>query len=57
MDCYHCEVCDMINNPKSKSRHFESNTQKNINKQKHINFTIDYPNIDDIDKIFYTYVN
>ena len=57
MDCYHCEVCDMFMKPKSKSKHFESDWLKNLDRHKHIKLTIDNPNLDDIDKIFYTYVN
>ena len=57
MDCYHCEVCDMFMKLKSKSKHFESDWLKNLDRHKHIKLTIDNPNLDDIDKIFYTYVN
>ena len=57
MDCYHCEICDMIIKPKNKSRHFKSNNHKNLSKHKHIKLTIDNPDLDNIDKIFYTYIN
>ena len=52
---YFFEVCDKFIKPKSKSRHFKSNTHKNLDKHKHIKLTIDYPNIENIGKIFYTY--
>ena len=52
MDCCHCEVCDMVSKPKSKSRHFKSNNHKHLAKHKHIKLTIDNPNFDNIDKIF-----
>ena len=57
MDYYHCEICDMVIKPKSKSRHFKSNNHKNLAKHKHIKLTIDNPNLDDIDKIIYDYIN
>ena len=56
MECYHCEVCDMFIKPKSKSKQFKSNWHKNLYKHKHINLTSDNPNINDIDKIIYTYI-
>ena len=57
MDCYHCEICDMIIKTRKKSRHFESNRHKKLDKNKHIKLTIDNPNLDDIDKLIYTYIN
>ena len=53
---YYCEVCDMFKKSKSKSRRFISNTHKIIDKHKHIKLTIDNDNIDNIGKIFYTYI-
>ena len=47
----------MVIKPKSKSRHFKSNNHKNLAKHKHIKLTIDNPNLDDIDKIIYNYIN
>ena len=57
MDYYQCEICDMVIKPKSKSRHFKSNNHKKLAKHKHIKLTIDNPNLDNIDKLFYTYIN
>ena len=57
MDYYHCEICDMAIKPKSKSRHFKSIIHKKLAKHKHIKLTIDNPNLDDIDKIIYNYIN
>ena len=57
MDCYHCEICDIIIKPKKKSRYFKSNNHKNLARHKHIKLTIDNPDLDNIDKIFYTYIN
>ena len=56
MDCYHCEVCNMFSKPKSKPRHFKSNKHKNLDKHKHIKITIEYPNLNNIDKIFHTHI-
>ena len=44
----------MFGKPKSKSRHFKSTNHKILDDHKHIKFTIDNPNIDNIDGIFYT---
>ena len=54
---YPCEVCNMFIKTKSKSKHFRSNNYKNLDKLKHIKLTINNPNIDNIDKIFYTHIN
>ena len=51
---YYCKICNMFIKPKSKSRHFKSNNHKELDKYKHIKLTINNPNIDNIDKIFYT---
>ena len=56
MDCYHCEICDIVIKPENKSRHFKSNRHKNLAKHKHIKLTIDNPDLDSIDKIFYTHI-
>ena len=47
-------VIKLIN---QKSRHFKSNNHKNLDNHKHVNLTIDNPNIDNIDKKFYTNIN
>ena len=54
---YYCEMCNLFIKPKSKSRHFKSINQKNLNNHKHIKLTFNTPNKDNIDKIFYTYIN
>ena len=56
MDCYHCEICNVFIKPKNKSRHFKSNNHKNLAIHKHIKLTSDSPDLDNIDKIFYTYI-
>ena len=54
---YRCEVSDRFIKPKSKSKHFKSKNHKNLDKHKHIKVTIDNPNINNIDKIFYSHIN
>ena len=54
---YYCKVCNIFIKPKSKFRHFKSNNHKNLDKHKHIKLTINNPNIDNIDKLFYTHIN
>ena len=53
---YHCEVCHIFIKPKNKSRHFKSINHKNSDKHKHINLTIDNPNTNNIDEIFYSHI-
>ena len=52
MHCYPCEICNMFNKPKNNTRHFKSNTHKNLDKHNYKKLTNDCPNIDDIDKLF-----
>ena len=54
---YHYEVCNIFVKPKSKSKHFKSKNHINLDKHKHIKVTIDNPNINNIDEIFYTHIN
>ena len=54
---YYCEVCNKFIKPKSKSKQFESNIHKNLDKHKHIKVTINNPKLDNIDKKFYTHLN
>ena len=54
---YHCEVCDLVVKQKSKSKHLKSKNHIHLDKQKHIKLTIDNPNIDNIDEIFYSHIN
>ena len=53
---YHCEVCKVYIKPRSKSKHFNSTNYKNLDKHRHIKLTIDNPNIDNIDEIFYNHI-
>ena len=57
MERYHCEICNMLNKLKSKSKHFILKFLKTLDKCKHIKLTYDNPNMDDIDKTFYAYLN
>ena len=54
---YYCEVCNIVIKPKSRSKHFKSINHKVLDKRRHIKLTINNDNIDNIDKIFYTYNN
>ena len=53
---YYCEVCDIIIKPKSKYKHFESNTHKEFDKCEHIKLTIENPDMNDIDSAFCAYI-
>ena len=53
---YYCEICNIHIKPKSKSKHLKSNNHKKLNKHKHIKITIDNPNINNIDEIFYNHI-
>ena len=52
---YDCEVCVIIIKPKSKYKHFESNTHKELDKCKHKKLTIQNPNRNARDELFYAY--
>ena len=53
---YRCEVCNMFIKPKRKSKHFKSKNHTNLDKHTHIKLTIDNPNFDNIDEIFYSHI-
>ena len=48
-------MCNIFIKPKSKYKHFKSNTNKKIDKCKHIGLTIEEPDINDIDNAIYAY--
>ena len=48
-------MCDKTNELESKSRHFQSNVHKELDRYKHIKLTIGNPNKNDIDGTFYAY--
>ena len=52
---YYCDVCDKFIKPKSKNKHFKSNTHKEFNKGKHMEFTIENLDINNVDEVFYAY--
>ena len=41
---------------KSKNEHFKSNTHKDFDKCKHMKLTIENPDINGVDDIFYAYI-
>ena len=53
---YYCEVCDEFIEPNSKYKHFTSNTHKEFDKSKHMESTIENPDINNIDEVFYAYI-
>ena len=53
---YYCEVRDKFIKPKSKYTHFKSNIQKELDKCKHIQLTIENPNTNSIDEIIFAYI-
>ena len=53
---YYCDVCDETVKLKSKSSHLNSLSHKEFDKCKHIKQTIEKPNINDVDKIFYSII-
>ena len=52
---YFSEVCDVFIKPNSKFQPFKSKTHKELHKCKHIKLTIENPDINNIDRIFYEY--
>ena len=49
---YYCDVCDKIIKPKSKYKHFKSNIHKENDKCKHMELTIENPDIKNVDEVF-----
>ena len=50
---HYCDVCGKKFKLKLKSRHFKSNIHKELDKCKHLKLTIENPNINDRDEVFY----
>ena len=50
---YYSEVCDKIIKPKSKYKHFKSNTHREFDKCKHMELTNENPDINNVDQVFY----
>ena len=53
---YYCDVCDEFIKPKSKYKHFKTNTQKYFDKCEHMELTIDNPDINKVDEVFHAYI-
>ena len=53
---YYCDVCDKSIKLMSKYKHFNSNTHEKFDECKHVELTIENPDIDDIDEVFYAYI-
>ena len=52
---YYCEVWDKITNSSCKYKRFKSNIHKEFDICKHMDLTIENPNIDNVDEVFYAY--
>ena len=52
---YYCAVCNIFIKPKSKYKHFKSNTHKEFDKCKHIKLPIEKIDINDVERAFYAY--
>ena len=50
-------MCDKFIKPKSKYKHFKSNTHEEIDNFKHMEVTIENPDITNADEVFYAYNN
>ena len=55
MDNY-CDVRDKFIKPKSKTKHFKPNTHKEFNICKHMEITIEKPDINKVYEVFYAYI-
>ena len=53
---YYCDVCDKIIKLKSRNKHFKSTNHKEFDRCKHVKLTIENPNINDLDRVFYSYI-
>ena len=53
---YYCDVYDKFINPNSKYKHFKSNTHKEFGECKHMKLTIENPDINNVNEIFYAYI-
>ena len=49
-------MCDNFIKRKSKYEHFKSNTHKEFEKCKHIDLSIENPDINNVDEVFYAYI-
>ena len=48
-------MCDKFIKPKSKYKHYESNTHKKLDKCKHMELTIENLYINNVDEVLYAY--
>ena len=53
---YYCDVCDKTITHKPLNKHFESKIHEEFDRCKHIKLTIENPNMNDTDEIFYAYI-
>ena len=53
---YYCEVCAKFVKTKSKHKLLKTNTHKESDKCKYMELTIENPNKDNVDEVFYAYI-
>ena len=53
---YYYDVYNKFIKPKSKNKHFKSNTHKEFDKSKRMELTIENTDIDNVDEVFYAYI-
>ena len=53
---YYCDVCDTFFKPKSRNKHFKSNTHEDFDICKNLEITIGNPDINNIDEVFYAHI-
>ena len=53
---YYCEICYKLINSKSKQKHLKSNIHKEFHICEYMELTIEKPNIDNVDEVFYAYI-
>ena len=54
---YYCEVCNIFIKPEGISKHLGSIRHTNLDKNKHKKLSMKNANMDDIAKIFHTYIS
>ena len=53
---YYCEAWNLNIKPKSNYKHLKSNAHKEFERCKNIEISIENPNINDVDRILYSYI-
>ena len=53
---YYCEIYDIFIKHKNNYKNFKANNHKNFNKRKHIELTVERPDLENKDKAFHAYI-